>query len=159
MVIVLNSHLESLCNAGLHLQWEQLLLMCLLRDGRPDIQTLVLWSYAFSILVHNVADPELLLITIQADMNTYRVSRAISSANAMAAISCVRVLRWPPAVESSIAVKDAIENRSLYRHFCFAIVLKRFETLQAPLSPHSIARLSPLRGGWASPMRMRDRAR
>ena len=32
----------------------------------------------------------------------------------------------PPAVESSIAVEDAVENRGLYRVFCFALVFKGF---------------------------------
>ena len=46
----------------------------------------------------------------------------------------VRAICWPPAVESSIAVEDAVENRGLYRVFCFALVLKGFGDTIAPLS-------------------------
>ena len=34
---------------------------------------------------------------------------------------------WPPAVESSIAVEEAVDNRGLYR--VFVLFLKGFRTL------------------------------
>ena len=30
---------------------------------------------------------------------------------------CIALTLWPPAVESSIAVEDVVENRGLYRVF------------------------------------------
>ena len=38
-------------------------------------------------------------------------------------------LSGPPAVESSITVEDAVENRGLQPLFCPALVLKGLETL------------------------------
>ena len=54
---------------------------------------------------------------------------------------------WPPAFESSIAVEDAVENRSLYRVLVSRLFQRGFRHYSI-----TIARLSPLsgleRGGW-----------
>ena len=48
---------------------------------------------------------------------------------------------WPPAVETSIAVEDAVENRGLYR----VLVSRMFQRGLRHYSA-TIARLSPLSG-------------
>ena len=49
--------------------------------------------------------------------------------------------QWPPAVETSIAVEDAVENRGLYRIFVSRLFLRGLGHYSA-----TIARLSPLSG-------------
>ena len=52
--------------------------------------------------------------------------------------------KWPPAVESSIAVEDAVENRRLYRVFVSRLFERVLDTI------------APLSRGWA-PKRFRTR--
>ena len=51
---------------------------------------------------------------------------------------------WPFAVESSIAVEDAVESRPLSR-FCFALVFRHYSTTIAQLSPPKRLRTGRLR--------------
>ena len=49
--------------------------------------------------------------------------------------------QWPPAVESSISVEDAVENRGLYRVFVSRLLSRGFRHYST-----TIARLSPPSG-------------